>query len=145
MVIYFAMLMGQIVFLSLVLFLKSSRGQIITNKFSSSFGMAVFFISFICVIAGRYLYKRLVLQAKSKDSIIAKLNAYQVSVIVNLALIEGAVLFSIVVFLLTSQIYFLLATIILIIIFLTLKPTRQRAMEDLKIDSEQLDKAIFEF
>lgn len=38
----------------------------------------------------------------------------------------------------------LLFTLILIIIFLTLKPTKQRAMEDLKIDSEQIVKVTFE-
>ncbi len=38
----------------------------------------------------------------------------------------------------------LLFILILIIIFLTLRPSKQRAMEDLKIDSEQIDKVTFE-
>lgn len=143
-IIYFAMLMGQISFLAIALFLKFTGGQIVTDIFSTSFGIVVFLLSFICVIAGSYLYKRLILQAQSKVGIGEKLNAYQISVIVNLARIEGPVLFSIVVFLLTSQIYFLLFTLVLIIIFLTLRPSKQRAMEDLKIDSEQIDKASFE-
>ncbi|SMO54432.1 hypothetical protein SAMN06265379_102401 [Saccharicrinis carchari] len=142
-IIYFAMLMGPIIFLFLVLFLKLSGGQIITDKFSSSYGVMVFLISFISVNGGRYLYKRLVLQAQSKMNIGEKLNAYQTSVIINLAFIEGAVLFSIVVFFLTSQVYFLLFTLVLIMIFLTIKPTRQRAIKDLKINSEQMAKASF--
>ena len=65
------------------------------------------------------------------------MKVYYSANIIRLALVEGVALFSIVVVFISGEIYFLLFTLLLFLIFYTFKPSRERAISDLQLNLEE--------
>jgi len=138
-IIYFAMLCGQLAFVGVVLCLKLTSAQIVMNKLSFPFSFVLPVIAISCVIAGRLIYKHQIKLSQIKSEMIEKMQTYQSGIIIKLALIEGSSLFSIVVFLMTGEVFVLMFTLVLLLIFWTLKPSRQKAIEDLKLTPKEIE------
>ena len=136
-IIHVALLFGQLVFLSIALFLKLSSDTIITNSFSFPFSIVVPLLVIGCLIASKVVYTIKTKQVQSKDGITDKMQIYYVATIIKLALLEGPSLFTIVVFLLTGEVYFSIFTLILVLAFIVSKPSREKAIVDLKLNFEE--------
>lgn len=136
-IIHIALLFGQLVFLSVALFLKLSSDTIITNGFSFPFSVVVPLLVIGCLVASKVVYAITTKQAQSKDGITDKMQIFYVATIIKLALLEGPSLFTIVVFLLTGEVYFLIFTLILVLTFIFSKPNREKAIADLKLNFEE--------
>ncbi|TLX76617.1 hypothetical protein E9993_06930 [Labilibacter sediminis] len=136
-IIYSAMLLGQLAFISIVIFLKLPSGRIDASGFSFPFSVVLPFLTITCLIASSIVYRVLVKSAQLKEKLVDKMPIYQSALIVKLALIEGPSLFSVVIFLMTGQVYFLIFTLILLLIFITSKPGRQKAIDELKLDMSE--------
>ncbi|WP_183562853.1 hypothetical protein [Mucilaginibacter sp. SP1R1] len=95
-------------------------------------GLAVF--SFVVSI---FLFKKLVSESLNKNTLSEKLTGYQSAVIVRSALLEGASLFGIVVFMLTSNLFYLFISTVIMLYFLTLRPTADKTASDLQLTYDE--------
>ena len=84
-------------------------------------------------IASVILFKLLVSKAAGKETLTEKVMAYQTALLVRFALLEGASLFGLVVFFSTHNLLFLFVSVILMVYFLTLRPTKDKMDYDLNL------------
>jgi len=84
-------------------------------------------------IASVILFKLLVSKAAGKETLTEKVMAYQTALLVRFAILESASLFGLVVFFSTHNLFFLLVSIILMVYFLTLRPTKDKMDYDLNL------------
>ena len=131
------MLIGMVGFTAVVLFIKSGNGEINTHGLSFPFSIVVPVLAAIAIIVSKLMYSRLCKSAFTKVKLSDKMQVYYSANIIRLALVEGAALFSIVVVFISGEIYFLLFTLLLFLIFYTFKPSRERAISDLKLNPEE--------
>jgi hypothetical protein len=101
-------------------------------------------IALLAVLISQLIYRQKLKKLKSYQSLIPKMTEYQGVFIVRLALIEGASLFAIVVYLLTVEAIFMAIAVLLIVYFVLLRPTRIKIALDLELnasDKMKLDQA----
>lgn len=139
-IIFYALLAGQIIFLLISLYLVSV-GIIQTNP---DFSLPLTFVILIflspLLLAGPIIYRKLI--SKNFDnikSIEQKLILYRQGMIIKLAMVEGASIFSIVCFLITGNFLFVIITILLISLFFLHKPTLEKFASDFNIPLSQID------
>ncbi|WP_075601947.1 hypothetical protein [Saccharicrinis aurantiacus] len=148
--IHLAMLIGQVVFLVIVLNLKLTSGKVSTGALSAPFSYIVAGLTVSCIIVCKIVYAVKLKQAQSKEAITEKMAIFQSANIIRFALYEGPSLFSIVVFLLTGELYFLIFTSILLLFFIFSKPSRQKTIDVLDLNQDEIvmiyndDAIIFE-
>ncbi len=94
-------------------------------------GLGIFF--------GNRIFKSRLMDIQNMPTLKEKIGFYQSANIVRWALIEGAALFSIVCFLLTSNYAFLALAVALIILFMVLKPTKEKICIQTGISSQELE------
>jgi len=139
-VIHAALMMGIVSFTTVVLLIRND------NQVSSGFdenSMLIFIvISAILTLLGgignKIAYTTFVKGAQKKETLSAKMQAWQVACIIRMALLEGSALFTVVIFLLSGQYYFLIFTLILLALMLTVKPSKQKAIDDLQLNSIEM-------
>jgi hypothetical protein len=133
-IIHIAMLAGQIVFLAVILNLNMTSGNVSTEGLSFPFSLVVPILTVACIIASNLIYRNRIKQSGTENEITSKMQYYYLGTIIKLALLEGPSLFSIIVFLMTGELYFLIFTLILIMTFIVSRPSRQKAINDLKLN-----------
>lgn len=94
-------------------------------------------LAITCFIAGHILFLKLLSNIRKDTLLKAKLIAYQAATIIRLALLEGPSLFSIIGFLLTGKLIFLVIAGALVAYFIYLRPSRQKIEDDLNLDYEE--------
>lgn len=89
------------------------------------------------ISAGNFLYKTVISKATNKNTLDGKLQVFLQASIVKYALLEGIALLSLFAsFISNNSLYILFAIGIAIYIF-TLKPTKEKIIRDLKLNSEE--------
>jgi hypothetical protein len=88
------------------------------------------------VILSNFLFQKNLSTIDPKDLLQNQLAQYQSTSLIKYALIEGPALLSLVTFILTENILFLIIALILILYLFSLRPTKQRIIEDLKLNHE---------
>ncbi len=131
---YIAMLIGQIMFLAIILFLKIAVGDISSKGLSFPFSVLVPTLTIVGFVAGNLIYRYKIKRANPKREITDKMQLYFTGTMIKLAIVEGTSLFSIVVFLITGEIYFLIFTLFLLTTFIVSSPSKQKAIIDLKLN-----------
>lgn len=112
----------------------------------------VLFIPFLATLllafaVGPILYKKIIAQAHGK-TLSEKLNQYRIGIFIRYATIEGPSLFGIVIYFLSGNFFYLLISALLIVYFLTLKPSKEKIERDLNLDykeKEQFERGPREF
>jgi hypothetical protein len=134
-IIHMALIAGQAVFA----FVMFTQSQQTTIKFDRQdefifiipiFGVGSLFIS-------NFLFKTLIAKAVTLPDLFSKLTGYQTAVIVRMALLEGASLFAIVTYNLTSNFLFLLISIFLMIYGVIIRPTVEKIADDLELSYDE--------
>jgi hypothetical protein len=135
--IFMALLLGQLLFVVLVIFTIENFSFNILD-----FSNPLFFIIPILAIGSFYgsqliFNQNLISINKNNNSLKEKLMAYQHALIIKLAFIEGPSLFGIVAFLISGNLYFLLISVLLVFYFYTQKPTKEKMISQLNLNFEQ--------
>jgi hypothetical protein len=139
-IIFYTLLSGQIVFFLISLYLVSA--QVIPTNSNLSLILIftlLFFLSPLLVV-GPIIYRKLI--SKQYDNIKTveqKLILYRKGIIIKLALVEGASIFSIVCFLITGNYLFIIIAILLISLFFLHKPSLEKFAADFNIALSELD------
>jgi hypothetical protein len=138
-IIFLALLAGQIIFLFISVFLVQS-GNVKPND-------DLFLILFIvdlmiitpAIVVGPMIYRGFIERANSKKLTQEKFVLYRQGVIIKLALVEAPTIFSIVGYLLTGSVLFLILAIGVLILFFFHKPTLEKFAEDFNIPLSELE------
>lgn len=137
-IIFFALLMGQIIFVLLALFINST----IPNKENMVELVDVFlYIVPVSVIGGLLasiiIPNKKLKAAKERDGLKSKLEDYQALTIIKLALLEGQAFFAIVIYLITAEILFLGFGMIITLVFLIQVPRKRKVTIDLELNQNE--------
>lgn len=104
---------------------------------SKTFQYIAYAITISGYFGGMYMFKNLVKQARQKEGLLAKLEAYRSANVMQIALLEGPALVSIVFYMLTNAYVFLLIGGMLILYMLLKLPVVSKISEDLELSNEQ--------
>jgi len=85
-------------------------------------------------IVGNLMFKKQVGKVVPEDTLSKKISVYQTAFIIRAALLEGASLFSIAVYLIGWNLFFLALSGLIILYFLTLRPTKEKIANDMNLD-----------
>jgi RsiW-degrading membrane proteinase PrsW (M82 family) len=130
-IIFYALLAGQIIFLLISLYLVTT-GIIKTNS-ELSLILTIIILIFLSplLIIGPIIYRKLISkQTDNLKTLEQKLLLYRQGMIIKLAMVEGATIFSIVCFLITGNFLFVIIAILLISLFFLHKPTLEKFASD---------------
>jgi len=128
-IIFYAMFGGQALFLIIASYLLKTSGPQ-SPDLSSTFQIILPAFT-IGAVMGAIFLPKMILGSISDLSDEQKLAKYRVSLLIKWALLEGANLFSIVVYLMTGSMLALGISILILILFILNKPTPDKIKEDL--------------
>lgn len=138
-IIFWALLFGQIMFLFISVFLIQS-GNVKPNE---DLFLILFIVNLMiitpAIVLGPMIYRGFIERANSKKLIEEKFMLYRQGVIIKLAMVEAPTIFSIVGYLLTGSVIFLILAIGVLILFFFHKPTLEKFAEDFNIPFSELE------
>lgn len=139
-ILFLAMLMGMILFTGISVFLIQTNSEISSFKDNQQLlqVLALGIAAFGYFFAARS-FKTRILAMQNFSSLSEKAAAYRSACIIQWALIEGPTLFVIVCFILTGNYAFLGLVVLLLLLFMTMKPTKEKIFVQTGITGEELD------
>jgi len=137
-IIHLALLAGQLMFVVLVYAATPPKGGIIfTFKNDDIFTYIALLLAVGGFFLGNFMFKQELNNAANKNTLREKLLVYQTGLIKKLALMEGASMFSIVAFMQTGNLFFLTIAGLIILYFITLRPTKDKVQTDLSLSYDE--------
>lgn len=134
-IIYFALITGQIIFAIISFYLSNTENFDFSTKELDKIFIYIVLIFVVGGFSGSTLFFRYKLsRIKNKTSLIEKMTEYRSALIIRYALLETPSFFSLIAYLLTGNILFLGLSAIIILFFLTIKPTKNRTIFELKLN-----------
>jgi len=130
-IIHAALTLGQVMF-GVVAFLQIGKSGINMNT-DDSFLFVAPLLAISCFIAGNLVFKQQLNNIAKKDTLKEKLMSYQAALITRYALLEGPSLFGIVCYMLTGNFLFLLISGLIVLYFITIRPTKTKIDNDLNL------------
>jgi hypothetical protein len=142
-ILHAAMAIGQLLF-GLVIYFQFSNAELTDEMNSMNDIFRIMVPAFIIggLFTSELLFKTLLKKINQKTDLKERLIGYRSALIIKYALLEGPSLFAIIAFLVTSNLVFLGLSGFIILMFLTNRPTRFRAINDLLLNPS--DKALIE-
>ncbi|MDB5158274.1 MAG: hypothetical protein JWR50_2981 [Mucilaginibacter sp.] len=134
-IIHLALIIGQVLF-AVVAFAKMDSTNINFDK-NDVFLFVAPIMAIGGFIASNIVFKQQLVRAKDKMVLKDKLVAYQSALITRFALLEGASLFNIVVFLKTGNLLYLIISGLIIFYFIIIRPTKDKVVEDLELSYQE--------
>lgn len=135
-IIHLALIAGQVLFAITALGIKTKHQTDVRNS-NEVFMFIVPLLALAGFVAGQLLFKQQVNKLSGETSLKEKIKGYQGAVIVRFALLEGPSLFAIAAFLMTKNLLFLLVSGVIILYFISLRPTKERTENDLNLSFEE--------
>ena len=137
-VLWLALMGGQVFFGLIVFYLNNSGSYTPQEKnLKDIFIYLVPIFAVYGVVAGSIIFKRRLNSSKNKMSLMEKLNDYRAALIIRYALLEGSTFFSLVSYLLTGDSLFLYISILIIAVFIILKPSAEKVINDLELNPSE--------
>lgn len=134
-IIYYGMIAGPLLFILFIIYLKFSglfEAQAPEMKDVYIYLVPIFIIGGIVI--SNLIFKNRIKLAHNLPSLLNKMSDYYSVQIIRLSVLEGTILFSIVVCFITGEFLFLAMGGISMMVFYTLKPSREKAAKDLELD-----------
>ncbi|RTL57610.1 MAG: hypothetical protein EKK37_16395 [Sphingobacteriales bacterium] len=141
-ILFLALLVGQLLF-ALLAFVLVKFGLFSGGLDAGTekiFETVYTVIALTAVLMAFTLFKRKLASLREIISVIEKFNEYRKVCITKYAMLEGASLLSIIFFLVTVNYSFIIAGVILILVFMSQNPIRQRIKTELMVDDSDVDK-----
>jgi cytochrome bd-type quinol oxidase subunit 2 len=144
-ILHFALAMGQLLFAGVTLLLvfgKNSSYQQNAIHEVLIFAYLVPFVALTGLAVSIFVFKNHLAKIKNKNSLEQKTGLYQTAQIIRWAAIEGPGLFALVIFLLTGNSIIFGIFGLLILYFVSLYPSREKAIADMELnynESQQIN------
>ena len=135
-IIHLALLAGQVMF-AIITFIQVGKTQIDIKNSNDPFLFAVPILAIGGFIASNLMFKQQLSSSLNKDTPNDKLMGYQTALIIRLALLEGPSLFGIVTYLITGNFLFLIISGLLMLYFISIRPTKVKIENDLNLSYEE--------
>ncbi len=135
-IIYFALIIGQIIYLLVAFILVSNNLIALNENYNSVFG-AIITLVVLGFIAGSKLYYNQAVEKMKGELLQEKIAAYRTSSIVRFALLETANILCITFFLLTGDFLFVGMSLIVIGFFLINIPGRDKFISDFGLNPDE--------
>ncbi len=135
-ILFFALLSGQTIYFIAGLFLIQSGNM---NGFS---GLNIVFmfvtpvVVLASILASKFIYTKQITEFDKSSSLAKKMVSYRKTNIIKLALLEGANIFNISVMIITASYFFAALFVILIILFLLNRPTKEKFIMDYEVSAD---------
>ncbi|MDV7696381.1 hypothetical protein N6B72_05550 [Chryseobacterium soli] len=130
-VVFFGLLLGMIMMGGIVYSMNPSEN--FEADLHNPFLAVMIIVSVAGVFGSNRLYAFFINKIKEDDPLGDKTAKIQQAIIVRLALVEGPALVGIVLYLKEANLVFLMFSAFLILYFLTLKPSKDKLLEDMKL------------
>jgi len=127
---------GAMLFFAGVAYFINQNHTVDINKVEIINLMILVVIGLVGVFGGQLAQKKNLEKAKNQSSLRHKLGIYQTSALIKYAFLEGPALFAIVLYLQSSEFIYLLFAVILMIYFITLRPTKEKIIKSLQLGRE---------
>jgi hypothetical protein len=124
-IIYFALLIGQLLFAGVSFFLNQGI-MFQPNDLRDTLIYIVPIVIINAMLLSNFLYKRKITGIKKLEKLTQKMGEYRISLIARLAPLEGASLFSIVAYFLTVDMLFLAMSAVVVAYYLWLQPNVEK-------------------
>ena len=135
-IIYFTFLGAQLLFGALA-FLNQENTYFDYSNTNDVFIYAVPVFAVSSIVIGIVLFGQQTADLSYKSSLKEKLEGYQAAVLVRMAFLEAASIFGIIAFILKGNLFSLLISGLVILYFLTLRPGKVRAENDLNLSLDE--------
>lgn len=132
-VIHLALLAGQVIF-GIVAYAQSKKIYFGIHNMDSVFMYIVPLVAIGGFMGGYLMFKKQLTVIRSKSSLGEKVIAYQTALIVRYALLEGPSLLAIVIYMQDGNLFFLGIAGLMILYFLSLRPTMEKVENDLDLN-----------
>jgi MFS family permease len=137
-ILFVAMLMGQIFFTAITLYLNQTLGGIAEDDNLRDIFLIIVPVFFLGqMVASKIVISKKLKLARSKETLKEKLFEYRSITIIRLAMLEGVAFFSIICFLLTVDYIFLVFIGLIMILFVINKPTKEKLVEELQLKKDE--------
>ena len=136
-IIFFALLAGQVVFISIALYIVNSSPPIETEN--DLFNIIVPVVVGSGLFISNLIFKKLLEKINNDAKLESKLAIYQKASVLKFALLEGPSIFATVVYIISGNLMFLGFSVVMILAFLMNIPTRNRLINDLNLNSNEAD------
>ncbi|MEI6346593.1 MAG: hypothetical protein WCP69_01480 [Bacteroidota bacterium] len=138
-IIHLALAIGQAFFL-LVAFglVQTGNYEIAFQDSSNIFNYLVVIFGLLGISSSFLIFKNRLNSCKEKTNLIDKMECYRSSLLIRYALLQAPSFFAIVFYLLTGTILYLAIPVIIIVIFILIRPTHQKAEIDLELNSTEV-------
>jgi hypothetical protein len=138
-ILYYALISGQVLTILVAFYIH----QMVSIETGMDDAIYIFlFIVPLILIGGfsgsRFVFRKIVNASKNKPGLIEKMSLYRVALIVRYFLLEVPSFFSIVIYLLTGNLLFLGMAGLIVVLFFTLRPTRDKAVQDLELNPDEV-------
>ena len=135
-ILFFALLSGQTIYFIAGLFLIQSGNM---NGFSG-LNIVFMFVTPVVVLssilASKLIYTKQITGFDKSSSLEKKMVSYRKTNIIKLALLEGANIFNISIMIITASYFFAALFVILIILFLLNRPTKEKFIMDYEVSAD---------
>lgn len=141
-IIYLAQALVIVFFSLVVLFLNASGELPPANDLSETFQILIPLVTIVFLSSAYFVFRTLLSKIDQSWELRKKLPKYQVAVMVRSALLELPGLLGAVAAMITGTMYFLSASLLVVIVFIMLRPTLYNIVEDLRLSAAE--KALLE-
>lgn len=139
--LFSALFMG-VVIITVVFFALVDNPKLNTDFSIGQYTMIVPLVAFVGLSMSKGLFMRLVNQAKNKNTLKEKLNAYRSALIIGLALCEAPAIFANVAYFSEGNQFYQLIGIVCLGIMLTFNPKQKKLIKDLELRGEELEQFL---
>jgi len=136
-IIFIALVLGQLLFLGVVLYLRGSGYEAESPEMVVSFRYVVLILGTVVIAASHFFYRLQLTRGRAESDLSARLGAYYTATIVRSAMHEGVTLLSLVAVLVTGEPFFIWCAVVVILLLLAMFPSRERAIAALGLSPEE--------
>lgn len=129
--LYIALLSGLIAFTGISYFILAEPEPMFFKDSQSDILLVALFIATLCMAVSGFIWKKDIQSIQSMDTLEQKFAKYRSAMIKRFALMEGAALFALICYYLTSNIRLLIIAILIILAFIFLWPGLRRISRDI--------------
>lgn len=137
MVVYFAILCGMILMISIAFYIKAYGEMIEAGVAWETLQFLVPLFALGCMIGSVLLYQNKTYHIPTESPLSEKLNKYRTAFIIRLALLEAPLLLSAIALILTGQEVFTFISVILIANCLAIYPRKNQIAESLSLNQQE--------
>lgn len=136
-IIFIALVGGQVLFLAVVLYLRSNGFEAESPELTRSFQYIVLILGVTMISASHFLYRLQIARGRRESDIVARLGSYYTGTIIRSAMHEGVTLLSLIAVLLTGEMFFIWCAVVVLALLVVTFPSKERAIAELGLSPEE--------